>query len=667
MPITHPAAPDAARTPHPMSLIATTLGGLLAVTAGAGGMVLLHMHSGQGAPTRDPMLLAPMIGVIEPCILQTKTTALTGPVSATGHAPANALDTLGVSCSGVAGSAAPLVESTLSDLYPSGAPKPPRYPVGYTLPVPLLQLFEEKAGSWQLNQERIARLARTVRDTDRPVVVYLFATHFASHAPLEQALAQDPRNLAQTRDGAMPPGSYYGEPVYYWNIADPDAPVNLRRKEAASAMVQALCRLEPKQRAKIHAITLLGEVHHYFPDFETGMGFGMPYRVTDYSPISQQGFRRFLQNRFGRIEHLNRAVGGQFASFDNVLPPSKDIRTEPLAYFNEHIDSFAQGSLPVSGWAFAPGRDRSGSSLKALVYRNGVLAGKAPVSLSRQDVSQAKPEFGSVNTGWRVDLDFRTWPTGVHQLDIYLQRGDEPAFHLGSRRVAIMDRSQTTPQPQPMAGTLPTSTPLPSEWQAYMDGPAEQSSYYYNPLVPLWQAFRAQQVADYIENFGRQVVLPSCLAGTPTYTHQIIPFTNPSWDAQKFAVETSLAGLPTTGLGVSLYGEAAYGNSFAQWYAQRQATARPTAPGKPASQQANGYGVTEFHPLKPMTAKALMRTLDQHSQRGAKFLSFFMEPRWEGQRVERGHNIFSIDPQNPQFGSDVLYPAVQKALAGESR
>lgn len=629
-------------------------------------MTMLRMHLGQGAPTRSSMLLAPMIGVIEPCILQAKTSASAGAGLASATVPSHTNETLQSSCSGPTGSAAQLVESTLTDLSPRGTPSAPHYPVGYTLPVPLLQLFEEKSGGWQLDQERIARLARTVRDTDRPVVVYLFATHFASHAPLERVLAQDPRNLAQTRDGTMAPGTYYGEPVYYWNIANPDAPVNLRRKEAASAMLQALCELEPKQRAKVQAITLLGEVHHYFPDFETGMGFGMPYRVTDYSPLSQQGFRRFLQDRFTRIEHLNQAVGGQFASFDDVLPPSKDIRTEPLAHFNEHIDSFAQGSLPISGWAFAPGMDH-GLPLKALVYRNGVLAGEAPVSLSRQDVLQAKPEFGSANTGWRVDLDFRPWPSGVHQLDIYLQRVNGPTFFMGSRRVAIMDRSQTTPKPQPMAGTLPTPTPLPSEWQAYMDGPAEQSSYYYNPLIPLWHAFRAQQVADYIENFGQQVVQPSCMAATPTYTHQIIPFTNPSWDAQKFAVETSVAGLPTTRLGVSLYGEAAYGNSFAQWYAQRQATQTPVAPGKPAPKPVSGYGITEFHPLKPMTPKDFARTLDQHRQRGAKFLSFFMEPRWEGQRVERGHNIFSIDPQNPQFGSDVLYPSVQKALAGESR
>ena len=72
--------------------------------------------------------------------------------------------------------------------------------------------------------------------------------------------------------------------------------------------------------------------------------------------------------------------------------------------------------------------------------------------------------------------------------------------------------------------------------------------------------------------------------------------------------------------------------------------------------------MTEFHPLKGMDPNEWRKTLNAHQQRGAAFLSFFMEPRWEGQRVERGHNIFSIDPQNPQFQSDALYRAAQEAL-----
>ena len=58
----------------------------------------------------------------------------------------------------------------------------------------------------------------------------------------------------------------------------------------------------------------------------------------------------------------------------------------------------------------------------------------------------------------------------------------------------------------------------------------------------------------------------------------------------------------------------------------------------------------------------LAQVFDTHAQQGAEFLSFFLEPEWEGERVPRSHNIFSFDPLNPQFGSDVLYRSTQEAL-----
>lgn len=639
---------------HPRWGLHAVTAGLLAAL-GVGG-VKLHTHlapPGGALYSPRPLLLAPMIGLIEPCILP--------------DSSAQQPTSLQEKCNNAEGSAAALVEATLKELAPSGAKPREHWELGYTLPVPLLQLFKEQDGHWQIDSSLVNKLARTVRGSERPVVVYLFATHFASHAPLERALAADHSNLAQTREGPMPAGTYYGEPVYYWTIADREAPVNLRRRQAATAMVNALCALEPQHRSKIQAVTLLGEVHHYFPDFEQGMGFGEPYRVTDYSPASRVGFRDFLRNRFGSLEALNQAVGGHFAAWDAIDPPSKDIRTEPLTHFHEHIDSYAQGVLPVSGWAFRAQR-APGSRAQVLVYRNGELAGRAPVQLSRQDVLQARPEFGATNTGWRVDLDFRQWQTGLHRLDFYLQEDTRPLVSLGSRQVAIMDRQQATPLEQPMRGHLPDAGTQPNAesgsapqnsavpaWQVHIDSPAPLSSYYYNPLVPLWHAFRAKQVAQYIQDFGKAVIQPSCLRDTPTYTHQIVPFANPGWDAQKFAVEESLAGLKDIRLGVSLYGEASYGDSFSSWYTQRQRLS--TLPHGPQA-----YGVTEFHPLKGMDANEWRNTLNAHQQRGAAFLSFFMEPRWEGQRVQRDHNIFSIDPQNREFQTDTLYRAAQEAL-----
>ena len=39
---------------------------------------------------------------------------------------------------------------------------------------------------------------------------------------------------------------------------------------------------------------MLGELHHLFPNFQAGMGFGDKYLVSDYSPASVEGFRAFL-------------------------------------------------------------------------------------------------------------------------------------------------------------------------------------------------------------------------------------------------------------------------------------------------------------------------------------------------------------------------------------
>jgi len=47
-----------------------------------------------------------------------------------------------------------------------------------------------------------------------------------------------------------------------------------------------------------------------------------------------------------------------------------------------------------------------------------------------------------------------------------------------------------------------------------------------------------------------------------------------------------------------------------------------------------------------------------------EFVSFFLEPRWNGRRISDRANLFSFDPANPEYGSDHLYAAVRTMLAG---
>ena len=288
---------------------------LLVASAAAisiGASVLATRQAMQASPGKhaDKLLLAPMIGIIEPCILL--------------HPGEGANQELADGCSGAAGSAAALVESTLSGLLPRGTPA--RYELGYTLPVPLLQLLREQAGDWVIDRERVQRLVRTLRETERPAIVYLFSTHFATGAPIEAALAADPVNLSHTPAGPLGTQSYYGSAIHNWSFASTRTPLSARRVQAAQAVLEEICRLEPRHREKIKGVTLLGELHHLFPDFEKGMGFALPYRVTDYSEASRQGFREFLRDRYRSIERLNSATGSHWAAFDQVEPPSKDVR-----------------------------------------------------------------------------------------------------------------------------------------------------------------------------------------------------------------------------------------------------------------------------------------------------------------------------------------------------
>jgi len=156
------------------------------------------------------------------------------------------------------------------------------------------------------------------------------------------------------------------------------------------------------------------------------------------------------------------------------------------------------------------------------------------------------------------------------------------------------------------------------------------------------------QVVRYLAHFERQV-RASCLRDHELYTHQIAPFTNPSWDATKFAVDASLQAAGGLRLGVSLYGEPIYGTSFFDWL---------------ATSKHRRYGITEFHPLRAMSPDEMRATLDAHRQRGARFVSFFLDARPAAMRTASELNVFGIEPGNRHFGSDKLY-ATFRTLVNE--
>lgn len=581
-------------------------------------------------PENPRLLLAPMMG-LDACVFSDR------PIEA-AKAPA-----IAAQCSGANASAAPVVDATLRDLGARRISRDGSLEMGYTFNLPLLKFLKrDAAGRWAPDEAALDRAARTVRDTDRPVILYLFSTHFSSGAPIEAALATDPANLLQTQRGPLGPDRYMDSDIYPWSFVRTDNGITKARELVMGALLEKVCALPAVVRQRIRAVTLLGELHHMFPNFEDGMGFSGDYLITDYSQASVRGFRLYLEQHFDHdIARLNRALGSSFVGFADVPLPAKDIRTQRLTSFWEHIDSFAGGFIPVTGWAYA-GKALHIKSPWVRIYLDGRLEGRVQARFGRQDVLQARPDVGTANVGWRFDLPFAAVPDGLHRLEVVLEDGSGGLVRMGTRTIAIMDRKQSRPLPAPAAPTLAAVEPT-GDLAFSLDTPAVSSAYYFNPLVPLWNAFRAQQVRDYLEHF-RNIALQSCIPRDRIFSHQILPFVNPGWDASKFAVEQDLDVPADLNLGVSLYGEASYGSSFFDWL---RTTGRST------------YGVTEFHPLRAMEPEELAQVLRRHADHGAKFLSFFADaagaPPWHA----GVSNPMSFDADNPLHGSAELRRSVQ--------
>lgn len=609
------------------------------------GIVLIVLLCVSGRVVRElerkPLLLLPMIGALDNCLL-----SRAGEENAAG-------------CAGHPDSAMRLVNATLEQLGPrysaDGA-----YEVGYTLNVPLLRLFRrDDQGAWRIDSAVAKRVANTIRDVDRPVLLYLFSTHFGVGGEMEAHLMLDKSNVASTVDGPLPKDKYYHIDIFPWSVARTDNELSLRRQQAMEAVLEEVCRLDYADRKKVKGVTVLGEVHQLFPGFESGMGYDSQYRITDYSDASRIGFQAFLRNKFLSIRALNEAMGADYRDFSEVAPPSLDIQRDRLARFHEHIDAYAAGVLPVSGWVHAGAADRSARAW-VHVLLNGLPLGRVPVLQGRQDVLAALPELGSADVGWRYDIDFSTFTPGVYQIDVAVEREDGSLEHLGMRTVGVGDRAQgaLTIRPQ---HARPAWAERAETTRFSIDTPQDHVSVYFNPLVSQWHAYRQSQVTAYLQHHAA-VVRRSCLGREAIYTHQIVPFTNPGWDASRFAIDDSLGTGTGLSLGISLYGEPIYGTSVLGWLKARRAL-HPSLANRAVSRP---YGITEFHPLRAMAREDFRASLERHRLEGARFVSFFLEPRWAGGRIEPGMNLFSFDPDNKEYGSDALYGVIVDLLSSKA-
>ena len=609
------------------------------------GLLAVGLASTRG-PRLPPMLIAPMVGNLDDCLLQDAVSVKLP--SAFRPRPA--------SCNGNDGSAAALLAQTLNPLEPHGGQP---FQLGYTLNVPLLRMLQRGAsGGWQVDRERVARMVRTLAQTERPAIVYLFATHFGVDAPVEVDLMRDPANVTHTQHGPLPADGYLDYSIYPWSLARTDNGITRARDAVIAEFARQLCAA-PEALQRVAGITMLGELHQLFPKFETGMGFESPYEIGDYSDASVRAFRRHLIKQLGDVTELNRRLGSDFARFDDVLPPRLDIRQHTLRNYFEHIDAYAHGTLPVSGWVHVPSAmwqgqapDSAGdaTTLEARkpwvrIVLNGLMVGRVRANLSRQDVAQARPELLSPDLGWRFDLPFDQLAPGTHRIDVMLELPAGGLAALGVRHINVMARDQAQPQPHAMKAEL-IARPMPEGVAHFLDWPQERQDVYHNPLVPYWHAFRGEQVVRYLQHVQQQVA-QTCLAQKPVYVHQLYPHGNPSWDASRYAVARSLQAHSAWRLGISLYGESSYGFELGQRLRQWRQTQ---------------YGVTEFHPLRAVSGDEMRRIFALHHQQGARFLSFFMEARPQGSVPQRMHNEFSFDAQNGVKQGAALYEAVRQVM-----
>lgn len=514
--------------------------------------------------------------------------------------------------------------------------------VGYTATLPLLDLYRKTARGWEIDQEKLEGFFRTVERIKRPVVLYLSSSHFDSQGPITADLRKDPRNLMQLKDGKPLELGYFGYSIVpYTLLADPGIPVNRYRFEALRRVAERIKAMPEAARNRVIAITLAGELHHMFPDFESGMGAYADIKVTDYSPGSVAGFRSWLQKKYGSVENMKQQTGLAYATFDAVQAPSKDIRKEPLTTFAEHYDAFADGTLPFSGWLWDPLKKVSRMDL----YVDGKLEAEVPYGMNRLDVYRAEASITSANTGFRYDLDYSQMNPGKHRVQI-VAVSSGARYVVAERDVMIVPRDQSkVPDLVPPSVAGLKGVDKLEGVRSWLDVPKSLQDVYFNPLARDWNAYRETQVRDFLAAF-HSVALKAGLPRDKLYSHQIVPQVNSTWNPQLFAAGLSMAADVPWKQGLNMYGGATDSAWMRRFLADRKI---------------RDYGVPEFNPQQWKSKGVHLAALQSHLDGGARFVSpyyFSIIPeRFKGS-AEHGVNRMEIGPDNKKDGSDAFYRAL---------
>ena len=552
-------------------------------------------------------------------------------------------DQAAIYCAKVGSNAAATVNATLDALGPVFSPSH-RYALGYILPLPLMRYFVKRDGTWQIDQKLLQNDLSLLRDVDRPAVLYFSANHFTdSGTALAKSLAADPRNLMWTSKGPLNDANYFAISITAWTIADDQAPVNVMRRQAFAAALEAVCKMDPAVRSRIAAVSLLGEVHQLYPDFTNGMGYGDSYSVTDYSPVSVKGFRDWLKTRYGDVGAFNSAVGGHFHTFDEIAPPSRNVLNgggDPL----QHLDASAAGTLAIYGWTHEPHH----SPLKIDLYIDGVKVASAPSDLNRTDVPDADKSVDTPNVGYHFDYDYRALKPGVHELELTATSADGKLARFGWRPFTVASPTGGAVPALPAKRPVPPGVQTTEGLSLNIDGPKDGVKILANPLAGLWLDYRNFQVRRYYEQFAA-LTRGSCIPRDKIFDHEVSPQLNATWDAQLMAVSAAQSPDPLYSQGATLYGGAAFGDAFFRF---KQAQGWST------------YSAPELHPTFALSRGNMEAMFERHRQANARFVSpyylYAMPARFVALDTKL-HN-FRITPDNTKFGSSTYYEAIRDLM-----
>jgi hypothetical protein len=545
-------------------------------------------------------------------------------------------------CSANNRSAIQATSRVLDDLEPGG----PRgaVQVGYTVTVQLLSLYRKREGRWAIDAARVQRVMNVLNGLKRPAILYLAANHFDTPGEITSFLESDPANLMHLADGSVPVSTYFGYKVVPYTLqTDESIPVNRFRFDALRFVASKVVALPKATRDRLVAITLAGEVHHMFRDFEGGMGAYDPVQVTDYSPASAAGFRSWLRKEYRTVDELNRATGGRFHSFDEVKPPSKSVLSGP-GDANEHYDGFADGRVPVAGWIWDPKHRTTDLEL----HVDGKPVTQLQRDFNRLDVYRVIEAVDDPSVGFRHDLDFSGWAPGEYSLQVVAQSASG-RYEVGRTVLEVttgsapgklgQQRHVASPATLPGIGAL-------KDVKSSLDLPKARQKVMFNQLARDWNKYRAWQVQAFLAKI-HQVARSAGLPASKLFSHQILPRVNSSWNPQFFATDDSIgAGLPWK-QGFNTYGGAAGGTWTARFIRERRLT---------------DYGVPEFHQQQWKRPDAARKALEMHQRLGARFVSPYYLSIIADRNEQTGEtlNRLEIRPNNTLDGSDQLYRAIKE-------